>query len=135
MNSSLRTTICAVLLAIGLTACSMTTDWQSHECKSIENVKANIDTLDGTEVSVCGYLKYEFEDKNLYASPKSARRYSEKQCLSVGSREGASIDTSLTGHWVRITGVAAANFCPVDTICSSSCSKNGVFAKEIKRLR
>jgi hypothetical protein len=129
----MRTT-CAVLLTIGIAACSVTPDFEAESCRSIDYVKANIEQLDGSEVVVCGYLKYEFEDKNLYQSPKAAKQYSEKQCLSLGTREGTSVDTSLSGRWVRISGVVAADFCPKDTICSSSCSKNGVFMKDMKPL-
>jgi hypothetical protein len=133
---NVRTTICVVMLTIGASACSVTPDFEAESCRSIDYVKANIEQLDGSEVAVCGYLKYEFEDKNLHESPKAAKQYSDRQCLSLGTREGASIDlSSLTDRWVRVSGIATAGFCPKDTICSSSCSKIGVFVKEVKSVR
>jgi hypothetical protein len=114
----------------------VTPDFEAESCKSIDYVRANIEQLDGSEVAVCGYLKYEFEDKNLYESPKAAKQYADKQCLSLGTREGAGVDlSSLSERWVRISGIAAADFCPKDTICSSSCSKIGVFVKKVKPVR
>jgi hypothetical protein len=114
----------------------VTPDFEAESCRSIDYVKANIEQFDGSEVAVCGYLKYEFEDKNLYESPKAAKEYSDKQCLSLGMREGASVDlSSLSKQWVHISGIATAAFCPKDTICSSSCSKIGVFVNDVKPVR
>lgn len=133
MRLNVRTAICVVLLTIGAPACSVMPDFSAEDCTSIDYVKANIEQLHGSEVAVCGYLKYAFEDKNLYESPKAASQSSDAQCLSVGKREGASVDlSSLSDRWVRIRGIASADFCPKDTICSSSCSKIGVFVNELK---
>lgn len=136
MKLNVRTIICVVLLTIGASACSVTPGFEAESCRSIDYVKANIEQLNGSEVAVCGYLKYEFEDKNLYESSKAARQYSDEQCLSLGTREGASVDlSSLSDRWVRIRGIATADFCPEDTICSLSCSKIGVFVKDVKLVR
>lgn len=133
MKLHVQATICVVLLTTGASACSVTPDFVTETCRNIDYVKTNIEQLDGSEVAVCGYLKYEFEDKNLYQSPKAAKRYSDRQCLSLGTREGTSVDlSSLSDRWVRISGIATADFCPKDTICSSSCSKIGVFVKNVK---
>src|SRR5690606_10990238 len=98
---NVRTTVCGVLLTIGASGCSVTPDFEAESCRSIDYVRANIEQLDGSEVTVCGYLKYEFEDKNLYESPRAAKQYSDKQCLSLGTREGAVVDlSSLSEQWV-----------------------------------
>jgi hypothetical protein len=137
MNLNSRKITCVVLLAtMGVSACSVAPDFEAESCRSVDYVRANVEQLDGLEVALCGYLKYEFEDKNLYQSPKAAKQYSDKQCLSLGMREGANVDLpSLSERWVRIDGVVAADFCPKDTICPSACSKIGVFAKDVKPLR
>lgn len=123
--------IFVVMLGVAASACSLTPGSGSDSCTSIDSVIANIEQLNGSDVSVCGYLKYEFEDKNLYESRKTAKQFGDKQCLSLGTREGASIDlSSMSDRWVQIHGVATANFCPKDAVCSSSCSKIGVFVKD-----
>lgn len=135
MKSHIRA-LCAVLFAITVSACSAMPDFEAEECKSVDDVRANIEQFNGSEVSVCGFLKYGFEDKNLYHSPDAAKQYSDRQCLSIGIREGAVVDLSASSdRWVRINGFATAEFCPKDTICSSSCSKEGVFVKSVTPLQ
>ena len=128
----IRKILCAALTTITVSACSVAPDFEAEKCKSVDYVKANIKQINGSEVSVCGFLKYGFEGKNLYHSASAAKQDSDRQCLSIGIGEGAVVDLSASSdRWVRINGFATADFCPKDTICSSSCSRVGVFAKNV----
>lgn len=116
-------------------SCTSISNTREADCKSIDYVKLNIGQLEASEVSICGFLKYEFEDKNLYGSVSAARKYSNEKCISLGLREGVSIDLSvLNNRKVMVRGEVAGDFCPEETICMSSCSKVGVFVHTVSAL-
>ena len=125
----------AIVLVAVCSGCALAPDYKAQRCVSVESLKADVDHLKGTVVAVCGYLKYDFEDKNLYQSARAAEAFVDSQCVAIGTYEGMRIDLpSFRDSWVRVTGVVSADFCPPDTICSSSCSLIGVFVKEVERL-
>jgi len=104
-------------------------------CLSVDEALATIGTANGTEVSVCAWLRYEAEDKSLYNSASDRWENSDDRCLSLGRAQGFTEDLgSLSGRRVRVTGVATATFCPADAICQASCSESGIFARSIEPL-
>jgi hypothetical protein len=123
--------LAAVTLLIPLSACSNLPAVR-NECHSVKYVRDNSQRLDGSEISVCGYLRYEFEDKNLYSSRKAAANSSDKYCIAVGRRAEAKVDLSaLNGKSVRIHGVVTAKACPEGAVCAAACSQTGIAAMRI----
>lgn len=129
-------------LAIGLflalaASCAVAGDVGRNDaqCLSVDDALAQVGALNGTPVAICGWLRYESEDKNLYATATDRWEDSDDHCLSVGRSEGFTTDlASLSGRRVRVTGVATSSFCPADTICMASCSSTGIFAQSIDPL-
>lgn len=103
-------------------------------CQSVDQVLADAERLNGQEAAVCGVLKYEFEDQNLYATQKAAGRQSDTHCLSLGFVEGISDDlSSLNGRSVLVFGTVTTDFCPEGILCTASCSDTGIFVKAVQR--
>ena len=91
------------------------------ECASITQAKQNIEILNGQEGSVCGYLKWEFENNNIFESKRDAKIYSNK-CLSLSRPTALQNMSELNNKYVKITGVFTKEFCPEGTLCFASCS-------------
>lgn len=109
---------------------------EEPQCVSVDQALSSIGSAEGDVVSVCGFFKYEFEDKNLYSTERAARDQSSKHCLAIGKREGFSEDLSAwTGQRVRISGILTADFCPPGTLCPAACSNSGVFVETIEGNR
>jgi hypothetical protein len=105
-------------------------------CQDVDDVLANISSINGAEVTVCGWLRYEPEDKNLHASASGRLAKSENHCLSLGRLVGFTADlSSLNGRKVRVAGTATASFCPTDSICMASCSDSGIFVRSVDLLQ
>jgi hypothetical protein len=118
-----------------VSACASTSNSELRSCEFIDDVKLNIEQRDGSDVSICGFLKYEFEDKNLYDSAKAAKEFSSKKCLSIGLHRGVDIDLApLNNRRVLVRGVVTKEFCPEGTICVASCSAVGVFVRTVSAL-
>lgn len=121
-----------VLHSLAANSCSML-EASERQCVSVHRVLADAELLDGEDVAVCGVLRYEFEDRNLYASEQAAREQSDDACLALGMAEGFSGNLGkLNGETVRILGLATSDFCPEGTLCTASCSDTGVFVKAIE---
>lgn len=135
----MMTKLMALVLALFLLctgACSSMGVSARDQCVTVDRALSDISSTNGTDVEVCGVLKYEFEDRNLYASEKVAKQQSDQRCLSLGKAEGFSGDPEeLNGQWVRISGLATSDFCPEGTLCTASCSDVGIFIKGIGPLR
>jgi hypothetical protein len=108
----------------------------ADQCLNVDSALNRIKALDGNIVTVCGVLKYEFEDINLYQSNGDAKEYSRDHCLSlampVDSRQNFS---AMSGKRVRIEATATAAFCPEGTICAASCSSSGLMVKTLTSIR
>lgn len=121
----------ALAVLLSTSACSSMMADQS-QCVSVDSVLSHISSTNGSDISVCGFLKYEFEDRNLYASEKDAEAQASRNCISLGKVEDFSEDiSSFSGQWVRVSGVASSKFCPMGTLCPASCSDTGIFVKSI----
>lgn len=118
-------------------SCAATGDTSQDQaqCLSVDEALASIASANGAEVSVCGWLRYEAEDKNLYNSASDRWEDSDDHCLSLGRGHGFTEDLApLSGRRVRVTGVATSSFCPADAICMASCSESGIFAQSVEPL-
>lgn len=88
---------------------------------------------DRDPVSVCGVLKYAFEDKNLYESENAAREQSSRKCISIGKASDLEDDLAhYDGRWVRVQGQVVRPFCPDGVICPAACSDIGIFVSVIQ---
>lgn len=129
------TTLALALSLLVTAACSSMDVSARDQCVTVDRALSDISSINGTDVAVCGVLKYEFEDRNLYASEKVAKQQSDQHCLSLGNAEGLSGDLEkMNGQWVRISGLATSDFCPEGTLCTASCSDAGIFVKAIDSL-
>lgn len=124
-----------ILVAVlGLSACS--TIGASDRCLSVEQALSAIDDeSSATRVSVCGFLKYEFEDKNLYLSQDAAESRPHRECLAIGLAKGFSQDLSqFNKQQVRVTGRAASDICPEGTLCLASCPNAGIYVESVHMI-
>lgn len=121
------------LLSASLTSCAPAKPFNHEPCRSVDQVLSEIKALNGQEVTVCGVLRYEFEDRNLYANQRAARQRSDTHCLAIGLAQGFSEDLSLlSDRPVWISGTATSDFCPEGTLCTAACSDTGIFVKAIR---
>lgn len=121
-----------VLPLLGAVSCSSMGQSGGEGCENVRQVLSNSTSVSGTDVAVCGVIRYEFEDKNLYASKAAAKKQSDDDCISLGKADEFVGDLErLSGQWVRVSGTVITNFCPEGTLCTSSCSDTGVLVKEI----
>lgn len=117
----------------GASSCA-SMDSSQAQCSTVEQLLAETSWNGGT-VAVCGFLKYDFEDKNLYSSKNAATEMSRDNCVSLGLAKGFAESLSgYSGRWVRVSGLATSDFCPAGTICSASCSATGIFVTGIDEL-
>lgn len=131
-----KLTAVVLVLSMACTSCSSMNELAGDQCVSVDRLLTDISSRNGTEVAVCGLLKYELEDRNLYASARFAEQQSNQHCLSLGKAERFSGDLEkLDGQWVRIIGLATSNFCPEGTLCTASCSDTGLFVRAIAPLQ
>jgi hypothetical protein len=124
-------------LLLGLVFCvssCASTDSSQSRCSTVEDlIAAPVESE--KPVEVCGLLKYEFEDRNLYGSKRAATEASREKCVSVGLADGFTGNLSAyNGRWVRVSGLVTADFCPDGTICTASCSATGIFVTRIDDL-
>lgn len=83
--------------------------------------------------SMCGYLRYGFEDKNLYDSKGAANQQDSSKCISVGIGPAFAGDlNAFDGKWVVVSGSVVDHFCPEGVICPSACSDVGVFIDQVR---
>jgi len=110
--------------------CSTTTE----NIMDVDTVIMRSAELSGQRILVEGYLKYEFEDHNLYAAQRYALEWSRDHCISIGLSRNAEPDLeSASGQWVIITGILSNEFCPPNSICTFSCSQRiGVFVENVQ---
>ncbi|MEL7545836.1 MAG: hypothetical protein AAGJ84_04235 [Pseudomonadota bacterium] len=85
--------------------------------------------LDGSTISVSGYLIAAFEDHNLYATRRDARDKirTDSHCLALEfTQEQFEKWQSHDAAKVVITGRLNADFCGTDVYCPSSCNQIGL---------
>jgi hypothetical protein len=125
----------STVAGISLFACTLLTACSSNtlrsDCLDVDEVRTGQRT--GT-ASVCGYLSYRFEDKNLYSSAIAAENYDNRQCIAVGLAPGFDSTKlrALSGRPVRLTGRLTDHACPEGAICSASCSQIGIFVEDVQ---
>lgn len=126
--------LAVVILAFGISSCA-SMDSSQVQCSTVESLLA-APSWNGGDVVVCGFLKYDFEDKNLYGSKDAAAEMSREKCVSLGLAKGFAGNLSAySGRWVRVSGLATSDFCPAGTICTASCSTTGIFVTGIDDLK
>lgn len=129
-------TLVLALFLLFTGACSSIDISAEDQCLTIDRVLVEISQFSATDIAVCGVLKYEFEDRNLYASQKLAKQQTDQHCISLGRAKDFSGDLEkFNGQWVRIFGLATSDFCPEGTLCTASCSDTGIFVKSIERIQ
>tara|TARA_R110002049_G_scaffold305960_1_gene503647 strand:+ start:502 stop:903 length:402 start_codon:yes stop_codon:yes gene_type:complete len=102
----------------------------------VDSALESLPEITGETVSIRGYLSYDFEDKNLYASERHARDYDQDHCISIGVANDAIPDLEGSNdQWVTVSGTLTDDFCPPDTICMASCSQVGIFVEALQSAR
>jgi hypothetical protein len=121
--------------AVLVLACAHQTEERTMACLTVPEVLARTAQLADQEVLVCGFLKYEFEDENLY-STRAVRESEEDegQCLSVGRAAGTSLDLlpSANNREVLVRGIVRTDACPDGYVCPASCSDQGIFVSSVQ---
>lgn len=143
MTRYFLTSMTIITIAVSISSCasdvSRITDLDQlafGRCMNVDEIRSNIDALDGQPVIVCGVLNYEFEDINLYKNYASAKTYSRNQCISLSIPMDTTQDYSeMSRKKVRIEAVATAHFCPVGAICAASCSDSGLHVSNITQIK
>jgi hypothetical protein len=129
-----RWSIFSILVVAIAGSCATKESSNLSLCETVESVVDKMPSLQDSRVSVCGYLIYKAEDRNLYGSQAAAANFDRRSCLAVGytGELGAKLREA-SGMWVRVRGVVTSEFCPEETVCMASCSQKGIFIDSIER--
>jgi hypothetical protein len=128
-------TFALIISSLCTAACSSLQISRQDQCVSVDRALSEINDTNGTQIAVCGFLKYEFEDKNLYVSKRDANQQLFRNCISLGKASDYSGDLEkLNGKWVRVTGLATSKICPADSICQAACSDSGVYVRTVETI-
>lgn len=107
-----------------VSACETT--HSSNAVLTVEETLARAQSLDGTQVSVFGYLVLDFEDHNLYASRRDAVQKVNNQgrCIAL------TLTEEMYARWkgkdmslVFVSGTLNKDYCGPDEFCPSACNR------------
>ena len=117
-----------------LSACATT--HSSDMALTVEEALANSQMLDGSQVSVSGYLVLDFEDHNLYASRRDAKEKANNKdrCIAL------TINKDVYATWknndasfVVVDGTLNKDYCGPDKFCPYACNRIAIENIQISR--
>lgn len=132
----------ALVFAIASSGCSHHIERQDgvaipRKCISVDDLRHGVDAGMGREFAVCGVLKYQFEDTNLYANSDAANLGSSKHCVSLITSNEIIMKklALLNGGEVLVSGIATNEACPKGSLCLSYCSSLGIKIENVMRIK
>ena len=104
-------------------------------CLSVDSVLSKA-WRNGEKLNVCGYMKLDFENVNIYSSRTAADESNAKQCLPVDiePEDGRLLD-GFNNKWVFVSAAWKEEICPEGALCPSYCSESGLVIKSIEERR
>jgi hypothetical protein len=113
-------------------SCSIIGDHASVDCGKISDIKNN--GIDGETYSVCGYLKYEFENRNVFSSRANIDDWLSRECISLAATRELEVGLEkLNNSFVKVTGTLVKKMCSEDAVCPASCSDDGMIVIGVKK--
>ncbi|UUZ48643.1 hypothetical protein LP420_39120 [Massilia sp. B-10] len=123
-----------LLLTVGVAGCVLLPPKQSPE--STADVFFNPDKVLGQEISVTGYLRYTFENRNLYPDKIHSEKSRDRSCLPVlimlSEKNLLKVAGELDGANVVIEGTIE-NVAPPGMVAFFTCKPVGIKVKNIRR--
>jgi len=103
---------------------------------TIDSVLEKAQVLNDKKIKVFGFLRYEFEDHNLYLSRLASEGSDlERYCLPITSLEkDRKKFEALNDMLVIVRGKFEQNYCGEDEFCPHSCNEHVLHVDTIRKL-